>query len=187
MSIEERREISSRVLALRELMHGIVNDEGPLVPEPLREGFRSALDELDRRGAFDQVIKALRPEEESDDEPVARLEGALQRVGLLGRQLELKLAVIDWSAERAYGAWQRAREVGLPEVADPEDDASFDASNPPEVPDRERRALWRRARKLLAKLLKIIDDFFSSLISAIPNVGELILELKEALESVLDR
>ncbi|MEU5239764.1 hypothetical protein ACH4UR_25075 [Streptomyces lydicus] len=186
MSREERREVRNRVNALRELMHGIVNEEGPLVPEPLRGRFRSALMELDRRDAFEEMIEALRPEEESG-ERVERLEAALRHVGLLGQQLELKLAVIDWAQERAYGAWSRAREAGLPEVVDPEDDANFDASDPPEAPDQGRRALWRRARKLLAKLLKIIDDFFSSLISAIPNVGELILELKQALESVLDR
>ena len=142
--------------------------------------------ELDQREAFEKVIGALRPEEDAS-ERVEELEASLNRVGLLGPQLQLKFNVLNWSTERATGAWQRARVAGLPRALDPEDEATFDAARPPEDPDPERLPFWRRARKLLAKLLKVIDDFFGSLISAIPNVGEMITEVKQALESVLDR
>ncbi|MFJ6722232.1 hypothetical protein [Streptomyces sp. NPDC091259] len=185
MSVAERQQLAHRVKMLSELMGDIISEEGPLVPEPLREGFRTALTQLHRRGAFREVTDALRLYE--DGEPVEQLEAALDRVGLLGQSLELKLGVIEWSADRAYGAWRRAREAGLPVGPDMDDDPAFNAADPPEDPDPQRRVLWRRARKLLAKLLKIIDDFFESLISAIPSVGEAILEIKKALESVLDR
>ncbi|MET9695204.1 hypothetical protein ABZY81_43750 [Streptomyces sp. NPDC006514] len=185
MSIADRQELANRVEVLSGLMHDIVNEEAPLVPEPLREGFRTALTQLDERGAFREVTNALRLNE--GGARVEQLETALNRVGLLGQSLQLKLRVVDWSAARAYGAWELAREAGPPAGPDLDDDPTFNAANPPDDPDPQRRALWRRARKQLAKLLKTIDDFFESLISAIPSVGEAILEIKKALESVLDR
>ncbi|MEV4505388.1 hypothetical protein [Streptomyces klenkii] len=167
-------------------MHDIVSDSGPLIPEDLRASFQAEFEDLEKRGAFEEVIEALRPDEEAG-EHVEKLEASLRRVGLIGAQLSLKLSVIDWAEERALSAFQRAKDAGPPEVLDPEDSADFDAANPPEAGDPARRSLWRRARKLLAKLLKAIDDVFESLISAIPHVGELILEFKKALESALDR
>ncbi|MFI1106329.1 hypothetical protein [Streptomyces melanogenes] len=186
MSIAERQELANRVKALDGLMADILNAEGPLVPGPLREGFRTALTQLHEDGAFQQVIEALRVNEEGG-EHVVRLEAALKRVGLLGESLRLKLAVIGWAEDRAYGAWRHALVAGPPTGPDMEDDPNFNAADPPDDPDPHRRILWRRTRKLLAKLLKTIDDFFESLISAIPSVGEAILEIKKALESVLDR
>ncbi|MCX5061698.1 hypothetical protein OOK12_32605 [Streptomyces sp. NBC_00452] len=168
-------------------MHDIVNEEGPLVPESLRAGFRTALTQLDESDAFGEVTNALRTDE--DGAGVEQLEADLNRVGLLGQSLELKLEVVDWSFARANGAWDLARRAGPPEGPDLDDDPSFNAADPREDPDPQRRVLWRRARKLLTKLLGTIDDFFESLISAIPipGVGEAIGEIKKALESVLDR
>ncbi|MFD9258904.1 hypothetical protein [Streptomyces sp. NPDC059538] len=166
-------------------MYDIVKDQGPLVPEPLREGFQTALMQLDERGAYSEVTNALRLNE--GGERVQQLEAGLNRVGLLGQSLQLKLRVVDWAAAHAYGAWELAREAGPPTGPDLDDDPTFNVTNPPDDPDPQRRALWRRARKQRAKLLKTIDDFFESLISAIPTVGEAILEIKKALEAVLDR
>ncbi|WP_432038672.1 hypothetical protein [Streptomyces cucumeris] len=188
MSREERQQINEWVaVRLREVMQGIVTQGSPLIPEALQDRFQFAVDELDRRRAFVEVTEALRLDEEEASERVWNLEASLDRVGLLGPQLALKLSVIAWADERARLAFERAGDLGSPDVLDPEDDSSFDPANPPEAGDDERRAVWRRARKLLAKLLKAIDDLLGSLISAIPHVGELITEVKQALESVLDR
>ncbi|MEU3283312.1 hypothetical protein [Streptomyces antibioticus] len=174
MSREERQRIANSVRDLRDLMYEIV-DEALLVPAPLRGTFRSALTDLDDRGAFEEVINALHSEEETGRD-VATIEGALDSVGLLGRQLELKLAVIDWANARARASWEQARQTGLPGTLEPDGDAE------------EGGSLWQRARKLLAKLLETIDNFFASLIKALAgNIGEIILENKKALESVLDR
>ncbi|MFD4244047.1 hypothetical protein ACFWP3_20970 [Streptomyces sp. NPDC058525] len=178
MSVEERQAIAGRVMALRELMYEVVDSRSPLVPEPLRPGFQAALRDLDDRRAFEEVVAALQPPD---------IEEALDRVGLLGQQLALKLTVIDWAWDRADGAWRLAQQAGSPEEPEAEDAAAFDAADPPGESDPGRRARWRRARKLLAKVLKIIDDLFASLIKAIPGVGEPIVEAKQALESVLDR
>lgn len=188
MSREERQLINELVAVhLREVMQRIVTQGPPLIPEALQGGFQFAVAELDRREAFVEVTEALLLEGEEDSERVRNLEASLNRVGLLGPQLALKLSVISWADERARLAFQRAVDLEPPDVLDPEDDSSFDPANPPEAGDHERRAVWRRARKLLAKLLKTIDDLLGSLISAIPHVGELITEVKQALESVLDR
>lgn len=186
MSSDERRHISRWVEYLRTVMYDIVDEPSPLIPEPLRPGLLSAVEELDQRDAFTEVIEALRLNEEAG-ERVQKLEASLNRVGLLGPQLELKSSVMDLSAQRAMAALSRARNLGPPDVLDPEDAVDFDPANPPETVDQDRWAVWRRARKLLAKLLKTVDDFLGSLISAIPSIGELITEVKQALESVLDR
>ncbi|MFF4410716.1 hypothetical protein [Streptomyces sp. NPDC001404] len=191
MSREDRELIGKAVTELNELMHRIVSKERPLIPESLRGDFSAALQELDQRQAFDEVMQALLLEEGTADEEAAtereeRLEESLNRVGLLGQQLTLKKNVYIWARDPALSALQHAEVAGWPEGAEPDDNAEVDASTPSKEPD-PKWLLWKRARKLLVKLLKIIDDFFKSLIRAIHGVGELILEVKQAMEAVLDR
>ncbi|MEU9131815.1 hypothetical protein AB0D08_27510 [Kitasatospora sp. NPDC048540] len=201
MSLADRNRLAEGILPLRQLLLNIVNDPNlfPANGQHLRSQFRTALDQLDAVGAFPEVIEALRLNDASSPRALV-LDAALEQVGLTGQQLELKLEVVNWTRTRAFRAWDIALQrspgveseddTGFDESQlgpDPEDDPDYDAGDHPDGSDPARHYRWRRARKLLAKLLKAIDDIFGSFISAIPNVGELIIEIKGALESLLDR
>jgi hypothetical protein len=157
MNDDDRERLIAFVgLTERSIMLAIEN-----VPEPeMRELAFAALRDIDERDEFNRLRQAIAGREYDD-----RLDAA----GLSGPQLAFKLAVVG----------QREGDVN---------DAlgSPDAEEPPEAADPARPPRPRgRIRRAIAKLLDAIDVILDSLAGALHGVGDVIKELKQALENWL--
>ncbi|GAA0387275.1 hypothetical protein [Streptomyces luteireticuli] len=188
MSESDRVKLEALILDLKSRMHSVIDERGPLIQAALRANFKAALEEVEKdRHAFDEVRDILLATgEESSDERVQQLDAGLERVGLTGRELESKIALVHNLAERADGALTIAGEHGIPDGPDPEDSSEFDTTNPGDDPEQEKRTRWRRARKLIGKLFEAFDVVLESLVKVIPVVDP-ISEIKKALECDLSR
>jgi hypothetical protein len=101
--MSDRSDLADFVVGVRDILQQVVEWRGLLFREELREPIAEAWQEL--RPSFDDVMRAL--VEGDEEERVSDEE--LRRVGLTGRQLQLKLIGFN-------GAWDRLRQWGSVKV-----------------------------------------------------------------------
>lgn len=135
------------------------------VPEPdMADLAFTAFGDLRERGEFERLHNEI-ASSESDQR--------LDQAGLSGAQLVFKLAVIDRRRSDVQAAEETAEEPGEPLDQDPQ------------LSPQRQSSRGRRLRGLIVKLLDAIDTVLDSLVGALHGAGEIIKELKLALENWL--
>ena len=97
MALEDRERLGEFIGEIQSLLRVAVERHGDWLPRDLQESYRAAFRELGE--AVDATRRELKPPEPSEPTPGPgeRLDDRLERAGLTGEQLELKL-----------GGWRRA-------------------------------------------------------------------------------
>jgi hypothetical protein len=157
MDDEDRQELVQFVFRTEQAISQAIE----FLPEPnMRELAFTALRDVNERGEFENLRREIVSRDFDDN---------LESVGLSGSQLSFKLAVIQEREREVRDALQ------FPQPEQPPEDA---------IPDRPLRPRGR-IRRAMARLLNAIDVVLDSLVGALHGAGEVIKELKQALENWL--